>query len=172
MPHPANVKDKAKRLFIVDGMNSLEISRRIMAEDSYSVAPETVTAWVAAEEWDKHRAEAELRAMEKMKDIREDRILQTTEKQKRIYGQLIEKAASYLDLDDPDHMIAWDEPEKAVKALDLAMKGEREVEKGIINIAFARTLLTIMQEEIEDQDIKQRIAIRFREASQKFQMDA
>jgi len=167
----SRIKDRAKILYVADGLNANEISRHLAVEFEHPVPSVTITSWINGLGWKEHREEADFRAMEKLKSKREDIVFSRSEKQKEYYSDLADKAADYLELDNKEHQISWDEPDKAVKALDVAIKGEREVDKGLVNIEFATTLLEIIQEEIFDTDVIQRLGIRFREAAQKFQID-
>ena len=56
----------------------------------------------------------------------------------------------------------FDKASEAAKALDMSMKGEREVIKGMINLQFVQNVLSVLVEEINDEDTLKRIAGRLK----------
>ena len=50
----------------------------------------------------------------------------------------------------------------AVKAIDVGIKGQREVITGLINLQFVQDVLGILVEEIGDQDILSRVAVKLK----------
>ncbi len=50
----------------------------------------------------------------------------------------------------------------AAKVLDMSIKGERKVMEGMINLQFVQSVLSILVEEVNDEDIIQRIAGRLK----------
>ena len=50
----------------------------------------------------------------------------------------------------------------AAKALDVGIKGERNVIEGLINLHFIQEIMGVLVEEIQDRDILARIAVRLK----------
>ena len=50
----------------------------------------------------------------------------------------------------------------AVKAIDIGIKGQREVLSGMINLQFVQDVLSILIEEINDQDTLNKIAVKLK----------
>ena len=56
----------------------------------------------------------------------------------------------------------FDKAFDAAKALDMSMKGEREVIKGMINLQFVQNVLSVLVEEINDEATLKKIAGRLK----------
>ena len=56
----------------------------------------------------------------------------------------------------------FDKAFDAVKAIDVGIKGQREVISGLINLQFVQEVLSILVEEIGDQDILSRVAVKLK----------
>ena len=59
-------------------------------------------------------------------------------------------------------VLQFDRAFDAAKALDLSIQGERKVMEGMINLQFVQSVLSILVEEVEDQNAIQRIAARLK----------
>ena len=73
-----------------------------------------------------------------------------------MYGQLRQKASSELSL------LQFDRASDAAKALDLGIRGERQVMEGLINLQFVQSVLSVLVEEITDEDILKRVALKLK----------
>ena len=58
--------------------------------------------------------------------------------------------------------LTFDRASDAAKALDLGIRGERIVMEGLINLQFVQDVLNVLIEEIPDQDIIKKIAVRLK----------
>ena len=72
------------------------------------------------------------------------------------YNVVAEKA--YQELDG----LHFDRALDAVRAIDVGIKGQREVLTGLINLQFVQDVLGIIVEEIKDQDSLNRIAVKMK----------
>ena len=50
----------------------------------------------------------------------------------------------------------------AIKAIDIGIKGQRDVLGGLINLQFVQDVLGVIVDEITDQDILNRIAVKLK----------
>ena len=60
-----------------------------------------------------------------------------------------------------DHLV-FDKAFDAAKVLDLSIKGERQVIDGMINLQFVQNVLSVLVDEINDEDVLRRIAGRLK----------
>ena len=65
---------------------------------------------------------------------------------------------AYKELDELHFDRAFD----AIKAMDIGIKGQREVISGLINLQFVQDVLGVLVEEISDQNILNRIAMKLK----------
>ena len=72
------------------------------------------------------------------------------------YETLRQKAVNELST------LTFDRASDAAKALDLGIRGERIVMEGLINLQFVQDVLNVLIEEIQDQDIIKKVAIRLK----------
>ena len=56
----------------------------------------------------------------------------------------------------------FDRPFDAARALDLGIKGERTVMEGMINLQFIQDVMAVLLDEIQDQDVLSRIAVKLK----------
>ena len=73
-----------------------------------------------------------------------------------MYGQLRQKASSELSL------LQFDRASDAAKALDLGIRGERQVMEGLINLQFVQSVLSVLVEEITDEDVLKKVAVKLK----------
>ena len=59
-------------------------------------------------------------------------------------------------------VLQFDRAFDAAKALDMSIQGERKVMEGMINLQFVQSVLSILVEEVADQQTIQRIAGRLK----------
>ena len=67
-------------------------------------------------------------------------------------------AKAYKELDG----LHFDRVFDAVKAVDIGIKGQRDVMSGLINLQFVQEVLGILVEEIQDQDTLNKIALKLK----------
>ena len=72
------------------------------------------------------------------------------------YERLRQKAVNELST------LTFDRASDAAKALDLGIRGERVVMEGLINLQFVQDVLNVLIEEIQDQDIIKKVAVRLK----------
>ena len=61
----------------------------------------------------------------------------------------------------------YDRALDAARAADIGIKGQREVLQGMINLEFVQDIMTVLIEEISDQDTLQRIGVKLKTIEQK-----
>ena len=56
----------------------------------------------------------------------------------------------------------FDKPFDAARALDLGIKGERAVMEGMINLQFIQDVMSVLLDEVTDQEMLGRIAVKLK----------
>ena len=56
----------------------------------------------------------------------------------------------------------FDKAIDAARALDLGIKGERQIMEGLINLQFVQSVLGVLVEEIADEDLLRKIALKLK----------
>lgn len=72
------------------------------------------------------------------------------------YESLRHKAVHELEL------LQFDKAADAAKALDLGIRGERQVMEGLINLQFVQSVLGVLVDEITDEEVLRRVAVKLR----------
>ena len=74
---------------------------------------------------------------------------------------MAEKAEISLDA------LEFDRPFEAARAMDLGIKGQREVMQGMVNLQFVQDVLAVIIEEVDDSEMLNRISVKFKSLIQK-----
>ena len=59
-------------------------------------------------------------------------------------------------------LLQFDKASDAAKALDLGIRGERQVMEGLINLQFVQNVLEVLVDEIHDEDVLRRVAMKLK----------
>ena len=152
---PDEVRMKAMELFL-EGKSAPTISRTLKELFDQEVKPSTIYSWDRQFRWKDSKVEARTAAVDQIKETETQRYARIQQEHLTEYGELRTKASLELK----GHM--FDKAFDAAKALDLGIKGERNVMEGMINLQFVQDIMSVLVEEIQDPDILQRIAIKLK----------
>ena len=94
--------------------------------------------------------------MEQIKETETQRFARLQEEHLSTYEDLRKKASSEIKA----HM--FDKPFDAARALDLGIKGERAVMDGMINLQFIQDVMSVLLDEVTDQEMLGRIAVKLK----------
>ena len=152
---PHEVRNKAMQLYL-EGRAAKDIASVITKDSNVTVKPSTIYAWANQYNWGATRTVARADAVIQIKETETQRYARLQEEHLNTYEGLRKKAASELQA----HM--FDRPFDAARALDLGIKGERTAMEGMINLQFIQDVMSVLLDEIQDQDILSRIAIKLK----------
>ncbi len=152
---PDNVKTKAMELFL-EGRPARDIAETVSDEFEVIVKTSTIYAWANQYKWGETRAASRSSAVAKVAESETDRYQRLQQEHLETYESLRRKASSELQVHTFDR--AFD----AAKALDLGIKGERVVMEGFINLNFISEVMAILVDEIQDNDVLARIAVKLK----------
>ena len=153
---PPEVKTRALELYIKGDLSAREIAEQLWDEFTTEIKPSTIYLWARQNSWAIDKKEVEVKAIEQVKESSGQRFARIQEEQLQEYGQLREKAAHDLDV------LPFDKAFDAAKALDMSIKGERQIMEGMINLQFVQNVLAVLVEEISDEVLLRKLAQRLR----------
>jgi len=150
------VKTRALELYLNDDKSAREIAEQLWSEFDVSVKATTIYMWARENGWDNDKVEVQVKAIEQVKESSGKRFTRIQQEHLQEYGQLRQKAVH-----DLDHL-PFDKAFDAAKALDMGIKGERTVMEGMINLQFVQNVLTVLVEEISDEELLRKVAFRLK----------
>ena len=161
---PETVKLEAMKLYLEGDKTAKEIAN-IVSKNGTSVKPPTIYAWAKKEAWGQQKAVAVADQQQKIAETEGQKFARLQQKQLESYTVISNKA--YRELSELHFDRAFD----AVKAIDVGNKGQREVLMGMINLQFVQDVLGILIEEISDQELFNKVAIKLKTLVQTAQGD-
>jgi hypothetical protein len=151
---PESVKLEAMRLFL-RGETAREIAEQVSINGTV-VTPPTIYAWAKREGWKTQKNVARTDQQQKLAETEGHRFARLQQEHLENYTVATNKASRELA------GLTFDKASDAVKALDIGIKGQREVLSGLINLQFVQEVLGILVEEVNDQDILNRVALKLK----------
>ena len=136
-------------------------------EHNTKVTKAIIRKWANVEEWKKLSAETDFQALERAKEERSTDVIDRAKEHAEIYQKIITKAGKHIALEDMDSAISFGgvrSARDAVDSIDLAIRGERIIQSGLINQTFVQTILSILVEEIQDDELLKRVGSKLKVA--------
>ena len=152
---PQEVKTKAMEFFL-EGKPAREIAEKVSDTFNIQVKPSTIYAWANQYKWGETRAASRSSAVAKVAESETERFQRLQTEHLETYESLRRKASSELQVHTFDR--AFD----AAKALDLGIKGERQVMEGLISLQFIQDVMGVLVDEVKDADTLNRIALKLK----------
>jgi len=152
---PESIKLEAMQLFLEGDKTAKEIAAEV-SQNGVTVQPPTIYAWAKKERWGEQQAVARTDQQQKLAESEGQRFVRLQHKHLENYEVASQKAFRELD------GLHFDKAFDAIKALDIGIKGQREVISGLINLQFVQDVLGVLVEEIPDQNILNRVAIKLK----------
>ena len=153
---PEKVKLKALEMYLTGDHSAKEIASAISKQFKVKVADPTIYVWARDEDWKGQKALVKTEATAVVKESESQRFARMQTEHLDEYERLRQKAVNELST------LTFDRASDAAKALDLGIRGERVVMEGLINLQFVQDVLNVLIEEIQDQDIIKKVAVRLK----------
>tara|TARA_R110002020_G_scaffold89067_2_gene217964 strand:- start:1046 stop:1549 length:504 start_codon:yes stop_codon:yes gene_type:complete len=150
---PESVKLNAMKLFVTGDKTAKQIAE-IISKDGDEVKPVTIYAWAKQYGWGEQKNMARSENQKQIAETEGQRFARLQQEQLESYTSLASKA--YKELDGLHFDRAFD----AVKAVDIGIKGQREVLSGLVSLGFVQEILAVLVEEISDQKVLEKIALK------------
>ncbi|MBI2020134.1 hypothetical protein HYS94_01820 [Candidatus Daviesbacteria bacterium] len=144
----------------LDGMTAVKIARRFSSEYNSLIRASTITQWINKYEWKNIRAELRNQAIAEIMQRNKSSLIKTSEEHAKTYRKLWKKGEEALEREKSPAKIL--DPSDAIKAIDAGIQGERKVILGIVNMKFVQDVLGVIVEEVNDQTVLNKIAIRLK----------
>jgi len=152
---PIAVRNKALELYL-QGHSSKDIADSLRIEFSNNVTQSTVYAWIKEGEWELKKNENYTNGLVKIQETEGQKLNRIQQEHWDNYGDLRQKAIHELE------HLPFDKASDAAKALDLGIRGERQVMEGLVNLQFVQSVLEVLVDEIKDEEVLRRIALKLK----------
>lgn len=161
---PNEIRLEAMELYLAGNKSAREIAT-IVSKNGVSVKPPTIYAWAKKEAWNQQKAVAVTDQQQKIAETEGQKFARLQQDHLESYTGISNKA--YRELGELHFDRAFD----AVKAIDVGNKGQREVLMGMINLQFVQDVLGILIDEISDQELLNKVAVKLKTLVQTTQED-
>jgi transposase-like protein len=149
--YPEEIKLAALELYL-EKKTGAEIAETINEQFQTDVKAPTIYAWARQYDWKGENAVMSTKAKEIVKEKQSQRLARLQTDHLDSYQNVREKASSELE------HLEFDRAFDAVKALDIGIQGERKTIEGMVNLQFVQDVLTVLVEEISDEDTLTKVA--------------
>ncbi len=150
---PNEVKNHARELYL-EGKSGREISERLSEAYDMKISTPAIYEWAKRFNWKDMVVEAETRAKEEIIESEAQKLRRMQVEHLDDYNVLRRKAVNELK------GLEFIRAGEAAKALEMGIEGERRVMQGMINLSFVQEVLNILVEEISEQEVINKIALR------------
>jgi transposase len=153
---PQEVKLRAMELYLAGNFSAREIAETLTTEYDVEVTTPTIYSWAKKDDWDTQKALAKTKGMQDIAETESQRYARLQEEHLNQYEEVANRA--YRELNG----LNFDKAIDAIRAVDLGIRGQREVMEGMINLQFVQDVLNVLVEEVKDEDTINKIAIRLK----------
>jgi hypothetical protein len=157
--YPAEVRLFARGLYL-QGNSLSEIARAVKGQfPTARCNAETIRRWAGLEKWDEVKQEVASTVLSRQKTD----VLDVLENQSAAYGRMV--AIGDTALQDPN--LRPRSASEAASILDTGLKGQRAALRDLVALSFVKEIFRIVSEEVTDENVRRRIAVRFKELSER-----
>ena len=152
---PDSIKLKAMELFLEGELTAKQIAE-VVSTQEHVVSPPTIYMWARKEKWGEQKIQEYVDSQTDVAKKRAKDYSEIQEDQMNQYTDLATKANAELK------GLTFDRALDATRAADIAIKGQREVMQGMINMNFVNDIMAVLIDEVNDADTLQRIAAKLK----------
>lgn len=153
---PQEVKLRAMELYLAGNFSAREIVETLTTEYDVDVRTPTIYAWARKDDWDTQKALAHTKGMQEIAETESQRYARLQTEHLSQYEEVANRA--YRELNG----LSFDKAIDAIRAVDLGIRGQREVMEGMINLQFVQDVLNVIVEEVTDTEMINKIALRLK----------
>ena len=153
---PEEVKLGAMELYLEGDKSAKDIAQTVSKQYDVDVTASTIYSWARALNWNETKTIAKVDAITAIQEKESNRFARLQDEHLDTYENLRHKAEH--ELGGLNFTRAFD----AAKAMDIGIQGERKVMEGLINLQFVQDILSVLVEEVSDQDALKRISLRLK----------
>lgn len=164
--YPEAAKDFARKLFL-EGYSFPDIAKAIRERHRGKAHESMIYRWAegAKPTWREQRENRSLQVVEKVDKDAVQSVLEATDEHIKAYKQLREKGTEALPTLEVKKVA------DASTLIDVGIKGERRIAIGLVSARFVQVILSILREEIKDDELLRRIGLRLVGAAGEFQTE-
>ena len=153
---PIAIRTRALELFL-DGMNGKEIIKQLKLENvGLAIEASTIYHWADMGDWKAKRDEVEETAVATIMEDKAEAIVRIKNEHLEDYEKLRKKASRQMESLD------FDDAAATAKAIDMSIRGQREVMTEMVNESFMQSVVEIIMEEVTDPAVRAAIGNRLR----------
>ena len=159
---PEELRLQAMNLWL-EGRPAIEIADIISTEE-IKVRPPTIYAWKNKEKWEEMKNVQKHNATTALMETEGQRLARITREQLVGYTTLATKGADELE------GLHFDRALDAAKAMDMGIRGARDIEKGLIETGFVNAIMAVLVQELgaEQGELLARIAVKLKSVAIEF----
>jgi len=167
---PDNVKEKTRKLFLA-GYPLDEVAKMVNQECNTDYEQAVYRRMVYRYGWHLERDRLDFNALATInKGNNVPDITQRTDDHVKSYQQLTEKAKDQLF--DPEHGLPFVTAGEATRALDIGIRGERQIMGGLISIRLVEDVIAIIDETIKDSDVKKIVGAKLKVLAARYMQES
>ena len=151
-----DVKLKAMELWVPGNLSGKQIADQVNEEFGLDIQPSTIYMWAKQYKWADQKNLARTEAVNHIAETEGQRFSRVQKEHLIAYEGLRHKADSALGV------LQFDRAFDAAKAMDMGIQGERKIMEGRINLQFVQSVLNVLVEEIDDQELVAKVATKLR----------
>jgi len=151
-----DIKLKAMSLWIPGNLSGKQIATQVNKSFGLAIQPSTIYMWAKQYKWADQKTLARTEAVNHITETEGQRFSRVQKEHLTSYEGLRHKADGALGV------LQFDRAFDAAKALDMGIQGERKIMEGMINLQFVQSVLNVLVEEIDDQDLIAKVATKLR----------
>ena len=152
--YPRKVREFAFRMYLDGSHTREEIAEACRERYDLPVTDSAIGAWSREYDWRAKKDMANVTALEKVADGDVAKRILQTEDQIENYDEIRDKAMEALD------ELGFRSAEGAAAAVDMAIKGARSIEKGLLSAQLVSEVVKIIVEEVKDPELRERLGAR------------
>lgn len=148
------MRTRAFELF-VQGLSVKKITGIISEEFGINITYPSVQSWARLGKWVEERNKIKNTSLVQITAEHTGEVSRIVRGHMNSYGKLIQKGEEYID-HHPDFKKTID----AVRSVDIGIQGQRKVMSGLVSMQLIMDLITIVREEVHDDEVLQRISAK------------
>jgi len=142
--------------FYMEGKSCPEVAELLSKRLKKDITPQLIERWAVKYGWKDERKKAIIAASQEVTEGTKNSFIQRSKEHMAAYQELSSKGLQAI----VDGEVDVEKIGDAVEMVDKGIRGEREVAKGLISVKLIEAVLNIIQDEVDDENAKKRIASR------------
>jgi hypothetical protein len=138
------------------------IADAIFEQTGRKCSQSLVKYWADNQGWAEERNRIMSRVNQEISGRITEEMIERQVKQRELYQKMQRKGEEALD----DGMVVVEKMGEAVQLIDTGVKGERQINSALVSLKYIELVVSIISEEVKDEETKRRIAKRLQKATE------